>query len=176
MKSFLQTVQFSRIFFKPEDGRTYADLTAPLRALTRTDVRFKWTNECTKSFNDIKELLCSNKVMVAYDPTKKTQVYVDKGLEVVSATLAQAHPHPEDDKEEAWRPVNYTGRMKTKTEKKYSKVEGESLGVLTGIKMNKTYVAGTKFEVIVDHEPLVSIYNRGTANIPESNQTQGQVD
>ena len=81
--------------------------------------------------------------------------------------LAQAHPHPEDDKEEAWRPVNYTGRTKTKTEKKYSKVEGESLGVLTGIKMNKTYVAGTKFEVIVDHEPLVSIYNRGTDNIPE---------
>ena len=39
--------------------------------------------------------------------------------------LAQAHPHPEDDKEEAWRPVNYTGR--TKTKKKYSKVEGESL-------------------------------------------------
>ena len=72
MNSFLQTMQFSRIFLKQEDGQTYADLKKLLRAITSTGVRFKWTNECTKSFNDIKELLCSDKVMVAYDPTKKT--------------------------------------------------------------------------------------------------------
>ena len=45
-------------------------------------------------------------------------------------------------------------------EQKYSKVEGESLGILKGIRTNKWYLYGTKFEVIVDHQPLVSLYSR----------------
>ena len=167
VKSFLQTVQFSRAFMRPETG-TYADVTAPLRALTRSDVRFKWNEECEKSFTEIKRLLCSEKVMAHYDPVKETRLYVDEGPEGVAATLAQAHDHPDKDlREKVWRPVNYTARSKTKAEKKYSKVEGESLGLLTGVKANKMYLAGTEFEVIVDHQPLVTLYNRGSDNIPE---------
>ena len=59
----------------------------------------------------------------------------------------------------AWRPVFYTSRALTKTEQNYSKVEGESLGVLTGILTNKRYLYGRHFDVIVDHQPLVSLYN-----------------
>ena len=34
VKSFLQTVAFCRVFMKPAQGRTYADVTAPLRQMT----------------------------------------------------------------------------------------------------------------------------------------------
>ena len=34
VKSFLQTIQFCKSFLKPKDGRTYADVTWPLRRLT----------------------------------------------------------------------------------------------------------------------------------------------
>ena len=34
VKSFLQTVAFCRVFMRPGQGRTYADVTAPLRSLT----------------------------------------------------------------------------------------------------------------------------------------------
>ena len=47
----------------------------------------------------------------------------------------------------------------TLTEQGYSKVEGESLSVLTGVRTNKRYLYGTQFEVVVDHQPLVSLYN-----------------
>ena len=38
-------------------------------------------------------------------------------------------------------------------------MEGESLGVLFGILSNRMYLYGTEFEVVVDHRPLVSLYN-----------------
>ena len=46
VKSFLQTVQFCQVFMRPGNGRTYADVTLPLRRLTAKSVVFKWTNQC----------------------------------------------------------------------------------------------------------------------------------
>ena len=48
----------------------------------------------------------------------------------------------------------------------YGKVDGESPGVLTGIMLNKMYLYGTKFDVIVDHEPLVSLYRSHSRALP----------
>ena len=56
------------------------------------------------------------------------------------------------------------------TEQRYSKVEGELLGILTGIRTNKRYLYSTKFEVIVDHQLLVSLYNR-KKKLPVSGET-----
>ena len=35
----------------------YADVTRPLRCLTSKSVRFEWTKECQKSFQELKDLL-----------------------------------------------------------------------------------------------------------------------
>ena len=43
VKSFLQTIQFCKSFLKPKGGKTYADVTRPLRHLTSKSVRFEWT-------------------------------------------------------------------------------------------------------------------------------------
>ena len=47
----------------------------------------------------------------------------------------------------------------TEAERGYGKTEGESLAILSGIMANKAYLYGTKFEVVTDHKPLVSLYN-----------------
>ena len=47
VKSFLQTIQFCSTYMKVEEaGKTYSDLTMPLRKLTNKSVRFKWDAEC----------------------------------------------------------------------------------------------------------------------------------
>ena len=158
IKSFLQTVQFCQVFMRPGAGRTYSDVTAPLRRLTSKSVRFSWTPECQAAFNELKTLMASDRVMGYYDPTRPTRLYVDEGPAGVAAIVAQRYEmegidHP------VWRPVNHTSRAKTKTEMNYGKVDGESLGVLTGIKSNKMYLYGKPFEVVVDHQPLCTMYN-----------------
>ena len=62
-------------------------------------------------------------------------------------------------REPEYRPVAYKSRSLKPAEKGYSKVEGESLGVLSGCMENKQYLYGTMFEVAVDHKPLVPLYN-----------------
>ena len=57
IKSFLLTVQICQVFMRPGAGRTYADVTQPLRKLTAKSVPFKWTTECDKAFNELKQLL-----------------------------------------------------------------------------------------------------------------------
>ena len=51
-------------------GRTYADVTLPLRRLTAKSVTFEWTKECEDSFRELKELLASDQVMAYFDPAK----------------------------------------------------------------------------------------------------------
>ena len=43
VNSFLQTVQFSSTFMRPTGGKTYSDITKPLRDLTKHGVWFKWS-------------------------------------------------------------------------------------------------------------------------------------
>ena len=96
--------------------------------------------------------------MAYLDPQKETRLYVDEGPAGVAATVAQIQEIQGVD-HSVWRPVNHTSRSKTVSELNYGKVDGESLGILTGIKSNKMYLHGAPFTVVVDHEPLVNMYN-----------------
>ena len=165
VKSFLQTVQFCAPYMRPDKGRTYADITSPLRQLTAHGKHFKWTEECEKSFNTLKELLRADTVLANYDPAKPTRVYVDHGPEGVASTLTQGHVIP-GQRELQYRAINYHSRSLTKAEKGYGKIEGESLAVLAGIKANSMYLYGTEFEVVNDHMPLIPLYNNPTRPAP----------
>ena len=165
VKSFLQTVAFCKVFMRPSDGRTYADVTGPLRQLTSKHTRFKWTEQCEASFQELKSLLISDRVMANYDPTRRTRVFVDDGPTGLGSTVAQEYTVEEVD-HPVWRPVNYTGRAKTEAELHYGKVDGESLGIMSGVLSNTMYLYGTKFDVVVDHLPLVPMYNNHSKSLP----------
>merc|ERR1719233_2886415 len=98
--------------------------------------------------------------MVSYDPARETRVYSDSGPEGTQATVAQLYQHPEKGK--TWRPVHHTARAWTTVEKGYSQIEKESLGLYSGIVANRMYLLGTKFEAVVDHKPLLPLYNKVT--------------
>ena len=72
--------------------------------------------------------------------------------------MAQRYDVPGERKPQ-WRPVTHGSRTLTEAERGYGKTEGESLAILSGIMANKEYLYGTKFEVVTDHKPLVSLYN-----------------
>ena len=82
----------------------------------------------------------------------------------MAATVAQEYCVEGMD-HTVWRPVNHTSHAKTEMEMNYGKVDGESLGVLTGIKSNSMFLYGQFFEVVVDHELLVNLYNRHSKEV-----------
>ena len=145
VKSLLQTLQYNAVYMAAEDGeKSYVELTAPLRSLTKRKVKFRWTDEMEENFREIKSRLCGDRVMVPYDPSRETRVYSDSGPEGTQATVAQLYQHP--DKGKTWRPVHHTARAWTTVEKGYSQIEKESLGMYSGIVANRMYLLGTKFK------------------------------
>ena len=179
-RSFLQMVQFNIEFLHPgqlEDTKykNYSQLTYPLRN-NKQKGKFVWTPECEEAFVTIQKLMCSDKVLVHYDPTKPTKIYVDFSPYGVSATLAQPHllehttgkdhhknPHLTtiDNKIHVWKPVTHVSRGLSEAEKNYAQIEGESLAVLFGVTRLRRYVLGTTFLVAGDHKPLLPMYNEG---------------
>ena len=146
-------------------GETYSDVTRPLRELTRQGVWFKWSEECQKAFQKLKNMLVADTVLVNYDTRRAPRLYVDHGPVGIGATVAQRYDVPGQTQPD-WRPVTHNSRTLTKAEQGYEKIEGESLAILSGIKSNKAYLYGTKFEVISDHQPLVSLYNSSNRPAP----------
>ena len=73
----------------------YAQLTAPLRELSRRKTKFTWTAKHWKHFECIHSRLVSDKVMVPFDPARSTRLYSDGGPEGAQATVAQLYDHPE---------------------------------------------------------------------------------
>ena len=154
VKSFIQMCQYNAYFIGQAGGKPFSDMTAPLRRLLCKGEKFKWTRECEAAVQKLKTALVSERVMGAFSPNRETQLVVDRGPEGIAATVMQRESTSDE-----WQPINYTSRAKTKTEKNYSPIEGESLAIYSGILTNKMYLYGIPFTVITDHKPLPPLYN-----------------
>ena len=75
-------------------------------------MHFVWSKEWEDSFQELKNLLCSDTVMANYELDKKARIYADHRPAWVA--VAQQHELP-DTMEEAWRPVHHTSRGLTIT-------------------------------------------------------------
>ena len=159
VKSFLQTCQFNAVYMAAEEEgeMNYPELTAPLRALTRKKVRFVWTDMHQKHFQLIKDRMCSDRVMVPFNMERESRLYSDGGPEGAQSTVAQKYEHETAGTQ--WRPVAHSSRAWTDTEKRYSQIEKESNALYSGIVSNKMHLLGIKFEAVVDHKPLLPLYN-----------------
>ena len=143
-RSFLQMAQFNAEFLHPrQDGKgketNYAELTKPLRDAANAANAFNWTKECQESFERIKELMASDKLLEHFHPERPSKVYVDFSTEGVSATLAQGRHIEREDAQQLkrvgarvskvegqwveWRPVTHVSRSLDKAERNYASVE-----------------------------------------------------
>ena len=97
VKNFLQTAQFSAKFLAGKHG----DTSYPSHSdLTKKNVRFHWGQEQEEAFQQIKDRLCSDDVLVPYDTSLETRLYVDSSPVGTQATVAQKH---HIDHEDVWR-------------------------------------------------------------------------
>jgi hypothetical protein len=69
----------------------YASMVAPLTALTRKDVGFKWTQECQKAFDDVKQALITAPVLAMPDFSNPVEIEIicDASIRGIGAVLTQ---------------------------------------------------------------------------------------
>lgn len=146
VRSFLGLVNYCSQFI-----HHYADLTEPLRKLTKKNVEFQWNEAQENSFVKLKEELTNSRVMAYYQPYADTKIIVDASPIGLGAILTQKQ------RNNTFKPIAYASKALNETEQRYSQTERESLAVLWGIQKFHYHLYDRDFTVITDHKPLEKI-------------------
>ena len=157
VRSFLGMIQFYASF-----APKLSELAHPLHALLKDDVKFEWGPEAEKAFASIKNELCSPNVLVPFDPQKPLLLATDASPYGISAVISHRFPDNSD------RPIAYFSRSLSTTEKKYSQIDKEALGIRCGVEKFFYYLFGRRFTLITDSKPLVQIFSPSKALPPLS--------
>ncbi|KAK9528348.1 hypothetical protein VZT92_012518 [Zoarces viviparus] len=125
---------------------------APLYRLLRGQVIWKWTEVEQVVFVKCKELLTSDRVLAHYDPSLPLTLACDASAYGIGAVVQHTMPHGVE------RPIAFASRTLSPTEKKYSQIEKEALGLIYGIKKFHQYLWGRHFNLVTDHKPLLILF------------------
>lgn len=120
----------------------------PLHNLLRKDVKFIWSEECQKSFDQIKSLLCSEPVLKIFDSEVPIEIYTDASIKGVGAVLKQRDENGDS------KPVAYFSKKLTEAQKKKRAIYLECLAIKEAVKYWQHWLMGKEFVVYSDHKPL----------------------
>jgi hypothetical protein len=130
----------------------FAKLAQPLTNLTKKDVPFIWTDEHQLAFENLKQILSTEHLLIYPDFTQPFIVACDASTKAIGAVLSQVREGEE-------RPVAYCSRQLNSAESKYSVTELELLAFLFATKQFRCYLYGRKFTVHTDHRALKWLLN-----------------
>ena len=147
--SFLGAVGYYRKYL-PD----LSTIIAPLEALRKKDVEWRWTTVEHEAYEKLKDMLCSDQVLTFYDPGKSVKLDTDASSYGLGAVLS----HVDDDGNE--RPIEYISRTLSDAEKRYSQIDKEALSIIWSIKRFNRYLLGRHFTLVTDHQPLVQIFGK----------------
>ena len=151
LRGFLGLVQFVGRYVQG-----LATAAAPLWELSKKSVTFKWSQVHQDAFDKVKELMGASHTLAYYDKEAPTTVVADAsplGLGCVLYQIQNGVP----------RVVAYGDRRLSDVESRYSQIEREALGLMWACEHFDMYLLGTKFRLVTDHKPLVSIFGKPTS-------------
>lgn len=135
--------------------RNYSRITVPITdLLKKCKKKFCWTDEAEEAFMELKSVLTSAPILANPDFTKTFTIESDASDTAVGAALVQ-----ELDGET--RVIAYFSKKLSRTQRAYSSVEKECLGVLLAIENFRHYVEGSHFRVVTDARSLLWLFTIG---------------
>ena len=142
VRSFVALASYYRRFIKD-----FATIANPLHALLKKGVKFKWSEECQQSFEQLKNALLSSAVLAYPNFKERFTLYTDASNTGLGAVLSQNINGVE-------KTIAFASRSLKKHERKYATIERECLALVWGIKHFRPYPYGKMFDIVTDHNPL----------------------
>ncbi|KAK3741561.1 hypothetical protein QZH41_002942 [Actinostola sp. cb2023] len=146
LRSFLGLAGYYRKFIPNFSERAVAltDLTKG-----KCPTKVKWSDQCEVSFQDLKQALKGQPLLVPPNWEKEFVLQVDASERALGAILTQKY---EEDEE---HPIAYASRKLQPREAKLSTSDKECLAIVWGVEYFKYYLLGRPFTLQTDHNPLV---------------------
>ena len=126
-------------------------MAAPLHALTRKSVAFKWTSSCQTDFDQLRSKLVAAPVLAYPDFRRDFTLETEASINELGAVLSQTQ---EDGKV---HPVAYASRALSPTERKYAITELETLAVVWAVTHFRYYLYGYSVKIFTDHTAVKAV-------------------
>lgn len=118
VRSFLGFGNFYRRFI-----RNFSEKARPLNDLTKKDVKWRWTEEEQKAFDNLKQAFTTAPVITQPDPEKPFRVECDASGFAIGVVLSQQH-------EGHWHPCAYLSASMSEAERNYDVHDRELLAIM----------------------------------------------
>lgn len=112
-------------------------------------LKIKWTEECDKAFNEMKNIIAKETILAFPNFKKKFTIYTDASDKQLGAVIMQEN-----------RPLAFYSRKLTSAQMNYTVTEKELLSIVETLKEFRTILLGFEIEVFTDHVNLTYSNNR----------------
>ncbi|KAG7556957.1 Reverse transcriptase domain [Arabidopsis suecica] len=141
IRSFLGLAGYYRRFVKG-----FASMSQPMTRLTGKDTKFQWSEECEKSFSELKAMLTSAPVLVLPEEDEPYMVYTDASITGLGCILMQKDSV-----------IAYASRQLRKHEENYPTHDLEMAVVVFALKIWRSYLYAAKVHICAaDQADLLS--------------------
>ena len=162
VKQFLGLIGYYRKFVP-----RFADISRPLTKLTHHNVVFEWTDQCSKAFNHLRELLMEYPILRYPDPTQGYILYTDASGIGWLGVLTQEHV---DEKGRAKNhPICYISGQFRGSQLNWAALTKEAYAIYMSVQRLSFYVTDTEVTIRSDHLPLKKFLNKQTMNSKVNN-------
>ena len=149
VRRFLGTVGFYRDFIK-----NFAEISTPLRNLTKDTAKFEWTDGCQKTFEYLKHRLTEYPVLAFPITNKPFIVEVDASKFAVGGVLHQ------EQRDGTIRPVSYCSYALSPPQQNWEPYSQETFALVLAVRKWHPYLFGNRFTFRSDHNPLKNIRSK----------------
>ena len=162
VKQFLGLIGYYRKFVQ-----RFADISRPLTKLMHHNVVFKWTDQCAKAFNHLRELLMEYPILRYPNPTQGYILYTDASGIGWSGVLTQEHL---DEKGKAKNhPICYVSGQFRGCQLNWAALTKEAYETYMSVRRLSFYVTDAEVTIRSDHLPLKKFLNKQTMNSKVNN-------
>nr|CAH67706.1 H0512B01.1 [Oryza sativa] len=149
VRSFLGLAGYYRRFIE-----NFSKIARPMTRLLQKDVKYKWTEDCEQSFQELKKRLVTAPVLILPDSRKDFQVYCDASRLGLGCVLMQEG-----------KVVAYASRQLRPHENNYPTHDLELAAVVHALKIWRHYLYGNRTEIYTDHKSLKYIFTQPDLNM-----------
>eukprot|EP00253_Pinus_taeda_P027764 PITA_27764 len=152
VQSFLGLARYYRRFIKD-----FSKLASPLFGLLAKDVEFKWSDDCQKALNELKDKLVSAPILRGPNWALPFHIHTDASNKAIGAALGQLE-------EKLPYAIYFVSKNLSKAEMNYTVIEKEFMAVVHALNKFPHYITGYQTFLHIDHATIRYLINKPDVN------------